>query len=81
MNDIMEEEYEINPSFQTQSSQNLEHEKKQWKKTFKFCILKKQWGSHMAKKHYVGFFCVWMITMMLMWNALKPWNVYFIIAI
>jgi hypothetical protein len=29
MNDIMEEEYEINPSFQTQSSQNLEHEKKQ----------------------------------------------------
>jgi len=32
MNDIMEEGYEINPSLQTKSSQNLEHEKKQWKK-------------------------------------------------
>jgi hypothetical protein len=28
MNDIMEEEYEINPSLQTKSSQNPKHEKK-----------------------------------------------------
>jgi hypothetical protein len=37
-----------------------------------------QFGKHMIKIPYVGFFFVSIITKMLMWNAFKPWVVFFV---
>jgi hypothetical protein len=34
----------------------LEMKKKEWKKTFKNCMLKKLNGDFMEKMHFVGFF-------------------------
>jgi len=57
MNDIMEEEYEINPNLQTKSNQNLQHEKKNnEKKLLKFAYSKNNVKITWQKIFMLGFF-------------------------
>ncbi len=82
MNDVMEEaclqECEINPSFRTKSSQNPKNEKQTMKENRKKLHVQKSiWKAH-DKNSLCWVFFVWIITKMLMWNAFKPWVVFFV---
>jgi hypothetical protein len=79
MNDVMVEECEINPSFQTKKNKNPKSKKIKWKKNKKINCMLKQFENHVVKILYVGFLCVWLITKMLMFKqAFKPWEVFFV---
>ncbi len=58
-NDVMEEEYEINPGLQTESSQNLENEKKTMKENIrKLQVERTMWKSNSINLLRRVFLCV-----------------------